>query len=678
MLKIPEQPIRTQLVRLAGGLDLETPAQAQKPGTLQSSVNMECALTGGYSRIEGYERYSGQPEPSAATYEQLTLGSATVSAGDTIVGGTSGATGVVCQSDGVNIAYTKGSGTFLLGEDILVGAVTVSMVESLSGRPRMLDDDATARALAANVYRDDIAEPPGEGGILGGAMLNGDVYAWRKDVDLASMSIYKATPAGWVLVPLLWELAFTTGTTLYAEGSTVSKGGVTAVVRRVVHESGDWGTSNAAGRLIVETPSGTFTAGVAAGGGGCTLTGAATRITLTNCTGPVETDTWNFGPGVRLYGVDGTNRAFEFDGAVLVPINTGFSPDTPSHVSVLGECLMLAFTTSVAYSGATKPYKWSVIEGAGELPVNSAVTMMMREVGNQAGQTLIVAGESFTDILYGVPGDETSFKRIPFSESAGAKSNTGQRMGQSFMLDDGGVTSLAATQAYGNFDASSVTLRVSRFIKPRVNMAVASVVARRKSQYRILFSDGWALYITNANGKLLGCMPVELGQIPTCAWYGTAEDGSERMFFGAKNGMVYRLDAGTSFDGEPIEWSCTLQWDGQGDHTARKRYRRAILEAQCTGYAEMVISTEFSNAADEIAPSVPESRQVLSGGALVWDIGSWDSGLNWDGVPVSPIRVPLFGTGVNVALTISGTSNRVAAHTLNSVTYHYNLRRMQR
>lgn len=677
MLKIPEQPIRTHIVRLAGGLDLETPVQAQKPGTLQTSVNYECALTGGYSRIEGYERYDGRPEPSSAIYEQMTLGSVAVAVGDAITGATSGATGVVCQVEGTNIAYTKGTGAFLLGEDIQVGAVTVSMVANLSGVPRMLDEDATARALAANIYRSDIEAPPGEGAILGGAMLNGDVYAWRKDVGLAGMSIYKATPAGWVLVPLLWELSFTAGSTLYAEGSTVSKGGVTAVVRRVVHETGDWGTSNATGRLIVETPSGTFTAGAAAGGGACTLSGAATRIALINCE-RVELDTWNFGPGVRLYGVDGTNRAFEFDGAVLVPINTGFSPDTPSHVSVLGECLMLSFTTSVAYSGATKPYRWSVIEGAGEQPVNSAVTMMMREVGSQAGQTLIVSGESFTDVFYGVPGDATSFKRIPFSESAGAKSYTGQRMGQSFMLDDGGVTSLAATQNYGNFDASSVTLRISRFIKPRVNMAVGSVVARRKSQYRLFFSDGWALFNTIANGKLLGCMPVQLGHKPNCAWHGTASDGSERMFFGSTDGMVYRLDVGTSFDGDEIDWYCTLQWDGQGDHTQRKRYRRAIVEAQCTGYAQMMLATEFSNAAEEIAPSIPESRQVLSGGAMVWDIGSWDSGLNWDGVPVSPIRVPLFGTGVNVALTISGTSDRVAAHTLNSVTYHYNLRRMQR
>lgn len=676
MLKIPEQPILTQLVRLAGGLDLETPVQAQRPGTLQDSVNMECALTGGYSRVEGYERYSGKLEPSAAVYDQMTLGSPTVAVGDTIVGGTSGSTGVVCEVDGVYVAYTKAAGAFLLGEDILVGAVTVTMVQSLSGKPRTLDQHATALALAANVYRADIAAPPGEGGILGGAMLNGSVYAWRKDVALASMSIYKATAAGWVLVPLLWELPFTTGTALYAEGSTVSKGGITAVVRRVVHESGDWGTSNAAGRLIVETPSGTFTAGVAAGGGGCTLTGPATRITLTNCT-QVETDTWNFGPGVRLYGVDSTNRAFEFDGEVLVPIKTGFSPDTPSHVSVFGECLILSFNTSIAYSGVTKPYKWAVIDGAGEVAVNARVNLLMREVGTAAGQTLIVAGESFTDIFYGVPGG-TDFKRIPFSESAGAKVGTGQRMGQSFLLDDGGVTSLAASQAFGNFDASSVTLKVSRFIKERVNLAVGSMVARRKSQYRLLFSDGWAMYITNANGKLLGCMPANLEQVPTCCWHGTASDGSERMFFGAANGMVYRLDVGTSFDGEPIDWYCTLQWDGQGDHTARKRYRRAIVEAQCTGYAEMVLSTQFSNASEEIASSIGESRQVLSAGAMVWDIGSWDSGLNWDGVPVSPIRVPMFGTGVNVALTISGVSDRVAAHTLNSVTYHYNFRRQQR
>ena len=171
--------------------------------------------------------------------------------------------------------------------------------------------------------------------VRGCAVLYGTLYAWR-DFDVATQKVYKATAAGWVEVPLLKRVAFTAGTTAYTEGSTLSRGGVTATVRRVVVQSGDWsGGSPASGWLIISDVSGgSFTAGVAGGGGVCTLSGAEAQITLT-AGGRWELKPYNFFGGLtmRLYGADGVNDLIEFDGTVLVPIPVAGMTKKPSMSS---------------------------------------------------------------------------------------------------------------------------------------------------------------------------------------------------------------------------------------------------------------------------------------------------------------------------------------------------------
>jgi hypothetical protein len=56
---------REAQILLQGGLDLETPALTVEPGRMLACKNFEVNTLGGYTRIEGYERYDGQPEPSA-------------------------------------------------------------------------------------------------------------------------------------------------------------------------------------------------------------------------------------------------------------------------------------------------------------------------------------------------------------------------------------------------------------------------------------------------------------------------------------------------------------------------------------------------------------------------------------------------------------------------------------
>lgn len=65
-----------------GGLDLTTPSLRLHSGALRDVLNFEVAQFGGYSRVEGYERYDGRFSPSLASYTIVQITPTSASSGD--------------------------------------------------------------------------------------------------------------------------------------------------------------------------------------------------------------------------------------------------------------------------------------------------------------------------------------------------------------------------------------------------------------------------------------------------------------------------------------------------------------------------------------------------------------------------------------------------------------------
>ena len=87
MLRLPATTSVDQIVKLAGGLDLLTPTLSLKDGYAREMRNFECSITGGYSRIAGYERHDGRPNPSDATFLSITCNiTGSIVVGDTLYG----------------------------------------------------------------------------------------------------------------------------------------------------------------------------------------------------------------------------------------------------------------------------------------------------------------------------------------------------------------------------------------------------------------------------------------------------------------------------------------------------------------------------------------------------------------------------------------------------------------
>ena len=671
-------PVRYQLISLQGGLDLVTPTLSLPPGIARDAINFEVSITGGYTRIPGYERFDGRPSPSDATYVLITVAdSSTLAVGNTITNLAASVTGVVIAITGSTVVYTKAVSAFAVSNAVYVGGVLKTTVTAIGGS--IDPDNATAAQylyLAGEQYRSDILVVPGSGPIRGVVYFHAsDVYAWRDNAAGTALAIYKSTTSGWTLVPLGFEMAFNTGTIALVEGNIITgqTSGATATITRVAVSSGTWTAGTAAGYLMFASVTGTFSAGENLRIGVTTYAlavAAQAAITLLPG-GRVDTCIENFGSGARIYGADGVNNGFEFDGTVYVKLRTGMVDDTPDHVVVHKQHVFFSFGPSVQFSSIADPYMWSPVTGAGEIALNADVAAFLVQPGDQSTGALAIYSDDNTFILYG--SSSANFALVSYNVGTGSKAFTAQNVNVSYSFDDRGVINMATTLNYGNFDSAALTLNLRPFIQQRRNLATASGVNREKGQYRVFFSDGYGLYVTLANGKYMGSMPVQFPNAVACMCEGEKPDGSETSFFGSTNGYVYRLDAGTSFDGAEIAANITLVFNAIGSPRLLKRFRKASLEISGTGYAQFAFNYDLAYSSTYIGQESPVDY-VSNLSASFWDAAYWDTFV-WDGRTLAPSEVEVKGTAENIAIRIASISAIYQPFTVNSAILHYTPRR---
>ena len=698
---------------MGGGLNLVSPRSTLPNGTAIDAQNFECQITGGYRRIDGYERFDGHPRPSDAIYYTLTVTiTGAIATGNTITGHTSTATGVVIAppvliaGSTYIVPFTMLTGTFTpTGEQIWVGGSsqgTTSLGQVLSGALDRATDAAWLNAAAAQ-YRANIAAVPGAGSILGVWLYNGVVYAFRNNAGNTAAIMWKSTSAGWVQVSLGYEQVFTGGSNggaTPAEGATLTgaTSGHSGVISRVATTAGSWnaGSPSTGSFIFVAAVSGGgFTAGENLQISGVTVA-VASGTTLTTSLAPsgsYEFITDNFYGGsstIRMYGVSGVHRAFEFDGTVFVPITSGMSPDTPSHLAEHKYRLFLAFQANIQYSNAGTPYAYSIVTGSGEFGAADVVTGLKTQIGQYNTATLLVATRHKIYLLYG--SSNADFIFVTYAPDLGAVPHTVQTMPQAIFMDDRGVVQLQTTQAYGSFASATVTQVVQPYIDARRGQVTASEIMRSRNQYRVYFSDGSSLRVSFNGNQLLGIMPVNYGKVVRCICSEEDQNGLERHFFGSDDGYVYESERGTSFDGNSFTAWVEPCFNRMGSPYYRKRYRRIFCElsseiVQIPGLPASG-SVEFSYAAgtftthiqydDPDVPTDPPVAVTLAPGSQNWDGGStWDQS-SWDTRTISAIRIPITGTGYNITQRLDCNSAIVGAFTWQSTITHYTPRRISR
>lgn len=677
-----QQGVRSSFVPLALGVVTSASTGSRPAGSAEYAMNYEPVVGGGWQRAGSVERFDGRPRPSDATFVLLGGTFSGVALGNTVNGQTSGATGVVCYLAAGRMAVTKVTGTFQPGEVIRFGVTPVGT--SSAGEPAIASlENAQVSAAAADVYRNDILAVPGSGPVRGVAVLANVVYAWRDNAGGTAMAIHRSTSSGWQAVDLFIELTFSGGSVAPIEGATITQtaGSSSATVRRVVLESGSWAGGTAAGRLIISNVvNGPFAVGAINSGGTLNVTagfpGPATQRQIAlQPGGRVETEVYGF-TGLagqqRLYGCDGVNQEFEFDGTVYVPINTGMTAVRASYVRCHRNHLFLSYSGSLQHSGPGLPYQWSPVVGAAELGTGDFITGLVSLAGSEVGAALLTVCRNSAWVLYGKSAgsnnDGWTFTQL--ADRSGGRDRSVVYLGSAVSLDQGGALKWSPTDAFGNFIWESA----SDDIKPTADgfLPVASVVVRQLGRARWFAADGSMLVASPGPSGRMRWAIGTIGRPINCA-INDEINGVSRTFYGGQDGFVYEADVGRSNDGQAIESLLRINPVDQGAPGVLKKYLWAEVEMLASDAMEASVLAEFSDQDPDLPITFDEPVSRAGAGGR-WDISLWDRAV-WDARSAARTRVPTVGKGYNVSLMIYQSSAISLPHEARAINVGHELLR---
>ena len=489
--------VQSQAWALSGGLDLISPALQMPPGKAILAQNYECAMTGGYRRIDGYTIYDG-------------------------------------RSNGTHLAVT------------------------------------------------------GSGPIRGVWEYNNVVYAFRNNAGGSACVMHKSTSSGWAVVST----------------PTLS-------------------------------PNGNF------------------EFINHNFTG--------HSGSLKMFGCDGINKAFQFNGTTLSFLTTGMTTDTPSHIGVHKNHLFLSFTGgSVQHSGVGNPASWSLVTGAGEIGIGTEVTGF----SSMKGDSLAITGRNQISILYGASASDWNLKL--FSPAIGAVARTnGQMDSDLYFFNGDDLSSLTATQAFGDFESASVSAVVKPFIDARKSNTVGATVNRDKNQYRLFFDDKSVLVGTIINRQVVGFTTWRLEHTPSFI---------TEKYMGCTDGSVMYMDNGVSFNGTAIQSYLRLPFTSFNTPHRKKRFRKATLELEAGSQATLDYLADYDYGS---GGSSSGAQATVYGGGGFWDVANWNNFV-WSSAVVSSAEAYLNGSGMNISLLIVHSSATDPAFTLQGVQLNYSLRGLNR
>ena len=714
------------VTKFGGGLDTETPPWDVPTGRCSAASNYEIGVHGAYQDIQGYERFDGRPQPHDASYQVVYFsdqrdidwakltprinrqsvrfndGGTTYAYGDILADldselGNLNAVLVSTPTDsndavsvileGATLQVTDDGGS-TWNDD--TNGRTVQDVQSLRARNSKINAQITAEA--ADVWRGHIEPVPGFGSIRGLWMLDGVLYSVRDNAAQTAAVLHKATATGWDEVSVgvsIKTIKFNNGaktsgsadepidiTTVTQDGDAIDLGTATLTTWR-----GAWTNGDAEGMIEfttatdeLENDDATFAATNFVGSFDIT----SSMFDLLP-SGRFETVVANFGDRDRVYGCDGKNKGFEFDGENWIEIITEQPTDTPSHVAVHANHLFLAFGRSLQISGVGDPHNHEAIGGASENSMPAEITALHIEPGDQGNAALSVFTTKRIGILYGT--GSASWELVQYREEVGALSGTVQEIVQTIFFDEHGIRTLEAVQEYGNFSHATFSEHIQSHFNARLEKGkpIGSCYIRNKNQYRVFFGDGGAYYMTFRDSRPMGIMPITLPHAPFVILSAEDSGGVERIFFGAESGgHVYELERGTSFDGESIRAAIRLHTNYLGNRLQgiTKHFKNVFGQIKGSGYAELNMAYIVGNE-DDLLRSSGTFTTISKLNPAKWDAGQWDIG-QWDDAGLGPAGLPLDGDGETITYTFLKDGNYMTPLAVYGVRTQYTFGKMKK
>ena len=694
----------TDRVKLQGGLNLVDSVDQIKPGELLVGKNYEPHfISKAYARVAGHEVFDGQPRPHLAEYWKVDLtdilgGPYTVGETVTAVLGTDTQTAVVALY--VVNAESDDSGYIIisdLSDDIDDGAVwtggtsgaTATDTDSPVFQGEADEDEHDTAQLAAESLRRDVigkvGGASGSGDVNGVKIFKDNVYAFRNDNLGASGKMWKATAAGWTEVALGYKIRFSTGGVGITIGDTLTGllSGASCTVMKVNTLTGMVSGGDAVGYVITNAiTAGPFTLSENLQVGGVTVgVFVSTLQQSLSADGKYKFRNYNFGGNTSsfaMYGVNGEDAAFEYDGTTFTLIETGMVVDTPSSIGVHRGQLLLAFPGgSLQHSGKNRPLSFQPVKGANEILAGDEITGFIEEIGDVS----FVFTRNKTFRMEGFVQENIRLKL--HNTETGAIANSIQRIGRSVYLDDRGFSSLPATDTFGDFASAQISVKIEPLVQQLLATTTMSdsVVHRGKSLYRCFFSNNETIVIGYSGNKVNGITTIDYGFSVTATTNGEIEisgtnNGEERVFLGSDDGYVYETDVGRNFNGAVVQAYIITAYHFSKSPEYSKRYRRATIYMEGKGRSSIKVSADYDYNEDPLNFETVMDRAVALGGGR-YGIARHGA-FEYSAASKTDIRVSMNSHARNVSMIFFHEEANEEPHTLFAIHYQLSVRRLIR
>ncbi len=545
------------------------------PGSARILKNFEPSVDGGYTRIEGFDKYDSNFVPAYGTPK--VQGS-----------GQSGTTITIAnifqqplEGDTFTISGVTGTYTVAVAGVSYNGAnktATLSLTTSLASSPA----DKAAVTFTSQT------------GIMKG------VAAWE-DMVIAyrNSDVYKSTGSGWTKINVpsygttLVNGAGQTGSSLAVDGlSKTPRVGDTFTVAGIekVYTVLTQPTVTSGGATISISPSLASTPADNA---------AITWLTRNTSSGVrMRTAKYRMGGVEKIVAVDGNNYPFIYDNSTFSVVDGTSDVSGAAFVAFHKNALFFAKDDKVVFTAPYTDSDFTPANGGGIISVGGVITglIVFREA-------LIIFTEKTISQLVG--NTLADFTLQPITRNVGCvATDTIQEIGGDVIfLGPDGLRLLGATDRVGDFNLGLVSKAIQTEMTDLIvfNTSFSSVVIKKKSQYRIF---GYSATTSTNNSKgILGTQKlgdntssIEWGETVGIKAYvadSNYKSQSETIVFANDSGYVYEMESGSNFDGSNIVASFATPFVPIVDPRIRKTFYKMFLYSDPQGSVTTSVNLKF-------------------------------------------------------------------------------------
>ena len=566
------------------------------PGTARVLINFEPSIEGGYRRILGYNKFDQDYVPPYG--EPLVQGSGQT--GTTLILANVYETPVATNTftvAGVTGTYTVASASL----NTTTKVVTLTISPALASSPA---DKAAVTFANTN------------------SLIEGIAYFRQRSVVSRGGNLWESDGTGWVRINKP-----TYGTALVNGGSQT---GSSLIIDGLTGTPQQGDTFSVAGIQKVYT----ITSSVTVTGGAATLTISPAlasspadnaALTFLSCDrslgGKLRFVRQNFTGTPVIVVVDGTNFPFKYDGTTLTVL-TGAPADVlgADHVAEFKNHIFFANGNILTFTAPYVNTDFSPANGAGSivLPHNVTSLIVFRE------QLIIFS----TNQIHRLTGNTVAdFQLQPISLDIGCvRVDTVQEVGGDIVfLGPDGLRLLSATDRIGDFGLAVASRPIQSEVRNFIssNTSFTSCVVRGKNQYRIF---GYANNKTQetsagilgtqfADQTAQGMAWAELNGIfayVSDSIYSGA-DLSEAVVFANRDGFVYRMESGSTFDGTNIRAMYYTPHFPISDPRVRKTFYKLTTYVDPVGSITGTVNPKLDfNQLEVIQPSTIELSNAVN------------------------------------------------------------------